>query len=55
MKEEDIKELKEWLVDHEYYVGNSNVAMSLRKLADEWDVIGVHGIPNGWTVETASA
>lgn len=37
MKEEDYEELKEWLVKHRYYVGNSSVAKSLRKLADEWD------------------
>jgi len=37
MKEEDIKELKTWLVEHGYYVGDSAVAESLRKLADYWD------------------
>lgn len=37
MKEEDIKELKKWLVDHHYYVGNSDVAKSLRELADYFD------------------
>jgi hypothetical protein len=37
MKEEHIKELREWLVAHGYYVGNSSVAESLRKLADDWD------------------
>lgn len=37
MKEEDIKELKHWLVEHGYYVGDSSVANSLRKLADYWD------------------
>lgn len=37
MKETDIKELKLWLSDHSYYVGNSSVADSLRKLADEYD------------------
>lgn len=37
MREEDYKELKQWLVDHKYFVGNSEVAESLRKLADEWD------------------
>lgn len=37
MKEEDIKELKTWLVEHKYYVGDSAVAESLRKLADDWD------------------
>lgn len=36
MKSEDIEELKEWLVEHNYYVGNSEVAESLRKLADYW-------------------
>ena len=37
MKEQDYEALKQWLVDHKYYVGNSEVAESLRKLADEWD------------------
>jgi hypothetical protein len=37
MKEEDIKELKHWLVEHGYYVGDSSVAESLHKLADYWD------------------
>lgn len=37
MEEKDIEELKEWLVKHNYYVGNSAVAESLRKLADYWD------------------
>lgn len=37
MKEKDIEELKDWLVAHNYYTGNSEVAESLRKLADEWD------------------
>lgn len=37
MKEQDIKELKLWLSDHGYYVGNSSVADTLRKLADEYD------------------
>lgn len=37
MKETDIKELKLWLRDHGYYVGDSSVADSLRKLANEWD------------------
>ena len=37
MKEEDIKELKAWLVEHGYYVGDSSVANSLRELADYWD------------------
>lgn len=37
MKEEDYKALKKWLVEHKYYVGNSDVAKALRKLADEWE------------------
>lgn len=37
MKKEDIEELKTWLVEHGYYVGSSDVAASLRKLADYWD------------------
>lgn len=37
MIEQDYTELKQWLIDHEYYVGNSEVAKALRKLADEWD------------------
>lgn len=37
MKEEDIEALKYWLVEHKYYVGDSAVAESLRKLADYWD------------------
>ena len=37
MKEEDVEKLKEWLVEHKYYVGNSAVAKSLRELADYWD------------------
>lgn len=37
MKEQDIKELKEWLVSHGYYVGSSAVAKSLHELADYWD------------------
>ena len=37
MKEEDIKALKTWLVEHGYYVGDSSAAESLRKLADYWD------------------
>ena len=37
MKEEDIIALKQWLIDHKYYVGNSAVAKSLRKIAKEWD------------------
>lgn len=35
MKEEDYNALKKWLVEHKYYVGNSEVAESLRKLANE--------------------
>lgn len=37
MKEEDYKALKKWLIEHNYYVGNSDVAKSLHKLADEWE------------------
>ena len=37
MKEEDFKALRNWLVDHGYYVGNHEVAEVLRKLADDWD------------------
>lgn len=37
MEQEDIKLLKEWLVEHGYYVGNSAVAKALRELADYWD------------------
>ena len=37
MKEEDIEALTQWLVDRNYYVGDSAVAKSLRKLADYWD------------------
>lgn len=37
MNEKDIEELKKWLCDRGYYVGNSDVAKSLRKLADEFD------------------
>lgn len=37
MKEQDIKELKKWLSDHGYYVGNYSVADALRTLADEYD------------------
>lgn len=37
MNEKDIEELKKWLYDHCYYVGNSEVAKSLRELADLWD------------------
>lgn len=34
MNEKDIEALKDWLVEHGYYVGNSEVAKSLRELAD---------------------
>lgn len=37
MRKEDIEALKSWLVEHGYYVGDSSVAQSLRKLADYWD------------------
>lgn len=37
MEEKDIEELKKWLVGHNYYIGNSEVAKSLRELADYWD------------------
>ena len=37
MKEKDIEKLKEWLVRHGYCIGNSDVAKSLRELADYWD------------------
>lgn len=37
MEEKDIQALKKWLVKHGYYVGNSEVAKSLRELADCWD------------------
>ena len=37
MSEKDIEELKKWLVNHGYYVGNSDVAKSLRELANYWD------------------
>ena len=37
MKEKDIELLKQWLVDHGYYIGNSEVAKSLHELADYWD------------------
>ena len=37
MKEEDFKALRNWLVDHSYYVGNHEAAEALRKLADMWD------------------
>ena len=34
MNEKDIEELKLWLYDHGYFVGNSEVAKSLREVAD---------------------
>lgn len=37
MTEEDFKALRNWLVEHGYYVGNNEVAEALRKLADMWD------------------
>ena len=37
MKKEDVKDLKKWLVEHGYYVGDSSVAESLRQIADDWD------------------
>ena len=37
MNKRDIEALKEWLVEHGYYVGNSEVAKSLRELADWMD------------------
>ena len=37
MKQEDIIALKEWLIEHGYYVGSSAVATSLRELADYWE------------------
>ena len=37
MTEEDFKALRNWLVEHGYYVGNHEVAEALRKLADMWD------------------
>lgn len=37
MKQEDILALVDWLTDHGYYIGNSEVAKSLRQLADDWD------------------
>ena len=37
MNEKDIEALKDWLVEHGYYVGNSEVAKSLRELADWFD------------------
>lgn len=37
MSEEDLEALEKWLVEHEYYIGNSAVAKSLRELANYWD------------------
>ncbi len=37
MKEIDYEALRNWLVEHGYYVGNHKVAEALRKLADMWD------------------
>lgn len=37
MRDRDIEELKLWLVEHGYHIGNSKVAESLRELADLWD------------------
>ena len=37
MRDRDIEELKLWLVNHGYYVGSSEVAKSLRELADLFD------------------
>ena len=37
MNKKDIEELKQWLCDHGYYVGNSEVVKSLRELADWMD------------------
>ena len=37
MKEEDFEELKKWLTEHGYYVGNSSVAKSLMKLVNYYD------------------
>ena len=37
MKEEDIEDLKIWLIQHDYYIGCSAVAKSLRDLADWWE------------------
>ena len=34
MNERDIEQLKLWLIDHGYFVGNSAVAKSLREVAD---------------------
>ena len=37
MTEEDFKALRNWLVEHGYYIGNHDVAEALRKLANTWD------------------
>lgn len=37
MKPEDILALRQWLTEHGYYVGDSEVSKSLRQLADMWD------------------
>jgi len=37
MKPEDILALRQWLIEHGYYVGDSEVSKSLRQLADMWD------------------
>jgi hypothetical protein len=37
MRDRDIEELKLWLVKHGYYAGSSEVAKSLRELADLFD------------------
>lgn len=37
MNKKDIEQLKLWLYDHGYFVGNSAVAKSLRELADWYD------------------
>ena len=37
MDKKDIDELKNWLTEHGYYVGNSEVANSLRELAEYYD------------------
>jgi hypothetical protein len=39
-----------------YWVnGVSATGTFVKNSAAQWDVSGVNGIPNGWTVETASA
>ena len=37
MQKEDFEELKEWLIEHDYYAGSSAVANALRELADYWE------------------